>query len=444
MIDPSSKARSNSSPWTGLRQSRLRPAGLVAGLRLIDEKEEPSFSNVRNLPSDDSEPATQTQPPSASELQLLCNEAKCLSTGLFPGKMFNCYGQGSNTLFPFLCADEWIGIETSFDAATPEYPNMKYYTCCPPVEGADEDELLTSSQQELQRHCLDPQLQPQPQPQPLDGDSDSEMDTDTDISSICAKKYPSTYQYGREMTQISGIPDAYMCCNNDDFDDDDDDDGDFGIATGIATITTTNEIDDPVQLCDLTNIWCSSQSCKVTNAFFNLQRMNCANDVYRYPELIEITGNTRMYQCCSLEEELLAMARRKRRLSSTSTTNTNSTTTSTTPFPAQLNNGSFLMDTAAFNATIYTQFIIALIASLLSFTLIVAISVSLYKMKKKPTQTNQRNNNYGRSRTSAPDYSSYNLYLVFLSDIIPSSINSTGHLVSIAGKRSTNSSYYCL
>eukprot|EP00751_Fragilariopsis_kerguelensis_P017210 CAMPEP_0170846992 /NCGR_PEP_ID=MMETSP0734-20130129/8488_1 /TAXON_ID=186038 /ORGANISM="Fragilariopsis kerguelensis, Strain L26-C5" /LENGTH=427 /DNA_ID=CAMNT_0011216067 /DNA_START=76 /DNA_END=1359 /DNA_ORIENTATION=+ len=421
MIDPSSKARSNSSPWTGVRgQSRLRPAGLVAGLRLIDEKEEPSFSIVRNLPSDnDSEPATQTEPPSASKLQLLCNEAKCLSTGLFPGKMFNCYGQGPNTLFPFLCADEWIGIEiTSLDGvvATPEYPNMKYYTCCPPVEGADEDKLLTSSQQELQRHCLDPQLQPQPQS--LDVDSDSEMDTDTDISSICAKKYPSTYQYGREMTQISGIPDAYMCCNNDDFDDDD---GDLSIATGPGIVTTpTNEVDDPVQLC-YPNIWCSSQSCKVTNAFFNLQRMNCANDVYRYPELIEITGNTGMYQCCSVEEELLAMARRKRRLSSTSTTNTNSTTTSTTT-PAKLNNGSFLMDTAAFNATIYTQFIIALIASLLSFTLIVAISVSLYKMKKKPTHKNQRNNNYGRSRTSAPDYSSYNLYLVFLSDIIPSSI----------------------
>merc|ERR1712238_29702 len=202
-----------SSPWAGLRRRRLLP---VSGLMMIDEREErdePS-SIVRNLQITDSDNSstelpTETTPP--SELQP-CNEAKCLSTGLYPGGMFNCYGQGPNTLFPFICADNFIGVEVlSENIATPENPNLKYYTCCPPVV-IQLDVQISEQLEQPQRHCEDPQSM-------LDIE-----DTDSDVSSMCAKK-SSSYSYGRKMTYISGIPDAYMCCNSNTDEDDDTLDG---------------------------------------------------------------------------------------------------------------------------------------------------------------------------------------------------------------------------
>ena len=396
MMNPrSGSIRSISSPWAGLRRRRLLPA---SGLIMIDEREEkdePS-SIVRNLQITDSDNSstelpTETTPP--SELQP-CNEAKCLSTGLYTGGMFNCYGQGPNTLFPFICADNFVGLEVlSEDVATPDNPNLKYYTCCPP---SDIKPHVPISQQyhQPQRHCEDPH--------PMG------KAYDPDISSTCASK-SSSYPYGRKMTYISGIPDAYMCCNSNDADDTLYN-GMLG-GTGYAadspmpdnmitddappSIMDQIEPDDPV-VC-YSAFWCSSQNCTVTNSFFNLQRMNCANDVYHIPKLVEVTGNTGSYECCStVEHNLLTTPRRRLSL--------DNTTTSTT----LTNNGSFLMNTTAFNATIGTQFVIALIASFISLTLIVAISVSLYKMKKKPKPRRRA------GRANAPDYSSYNLYLVFL------------------------------
>jgi len=155
MMDPSSDSiRSISSPWNGLRRRRLQS---VAGLIMIDEHEEP-FSIVRNLQIMDSdnnstELPTDTSPP--SELQP-CNEAKCLSTGLYPGSMFNCYGQGPNTLFPFICANDYIGVEVlSENIATPENPNLKYYTCCPPSD-IQPHVPISQQYQKPQRHCEDP------------------------------------------------------------------------------------------------------------------------------------------------------------------------------------------------------------------------------------------------------------------------------------------------
>ena len=63
-----------------------------------------------------------------------CDESKCLSTGLMPTGtdplMFNCYAQGPGTLYPYICADNYVGIEVANDdVATTADPKLKYYTC---------------------------------------------------------------------------------------------------------------------------------------------------------------------------------------------------------------------------------------------------------------------------------------------------------------------------
>jgi len=69
-----------------------------------------------------------------------CDESKCLSTGLMPPDggnplLFNCYAHGPGTLYPFMCADNYTGVEVANNEfATADDPSLKYFTCCPPVD----------------------------------------------------------------------------------------------------------------------------------------------------------------------------------------------------------------------------------------------------------------------------------------------------------------------
>merc|ERR1712166_663595 len=122
------------------------------------------------------------------------------------------------------------------------------------------------------------------------------------------------------------------------------------------------------------------ESCTVitnNNYFGNLPTtgssvMNCYNDIYQYPQIIINTGHTVKYECCSISS--------------------NSTTSS---------NGSFIiLNSTAFQATIWTQFVVALLSTIISVLLIVAISLSLYRNKNNK-ETNRKastKNNNRRKR----------------------------------------------
>merc|ERR1712166_1665902 len=117
------------------------------------------------------------------------------------------------------------------------------------------------------------------------------------------------------------------------------------------------------------------ESCTVitnNNYFGNLPTtgssvMNCYNDIYQYPQIIINTGHTVKYECCSVSS--------------------NSTSS----------NGSFvILNSTAFQATIWTQFVVALLSTIISVLLIVAISLSLYRNKKNKETNNKsstKNNN---------------------------------------------------
>ena len=343
-----------------------------------------------------------------------CDESKCLSTGLMPTGtdplMFNCYAQGPGTLYPYICADNYVGIEVANDdVATTADPKLKYYTCCP----SDDDDITTTSVEgdptstmiQPERHCENPQ------------DIDDSRSNSWNVTSMCEVDTPS-YPYGREMTFIPGLPKGYMCCDKNlspplrsqesyadspsSYSDEYNNDGNFtddysNYAMGDDNYTMGDDnpkmflggippknigggydaIEQPPQC--YPSMFCGN--CVVENTFGDLQAMNCYNDVYRFPQVTSVSGNTAQYQCCSTQQD------------------NNSTS-----------NGSFVTDSSAFKATVWTQFTLALIASMMSLVIIYTISVSLYQ-KHKPTNNK---NSRARRRPSGPDYSTYNLYLVFL------------------------------
>ena len=372
-------------------------------------------------------------PMNSTAIEKRCDESKCLSTGLMPADgsgsainnqlLFNCYAQGPGTLYPYLCANDYIGVRIENEnVASASASDLHYYTCCSP----DNDESDTSLPA---RECLDPQL--------ADPVETSSIDWNPTIS--CQTNSPS-FPYGRQMTQLPGFPMAYMCCNiytNDSYQYPIDEvEGNIEAPTTEQTMIDTNgdvelpasssnsseigavidegdvinvpaiaiPVDEPVNVeegapglyldpisvgdASLTSKQkkplCQSfpcNECLVENEFWDLETMNCFNDFYRYPEVVSVSGNTATYQCCSVP-------------------------------PQDGADSNFLVTTSAFRATVWTQFTLALIASLMASLLIAAIGRSLYlaakkKMKNSSANTNQR-------RNSNPDYSAYNLYLIFL------------------------------
>merc|ERR1712166_1619631 len=116
------------------------------------------------------------------------------------------------------------------------------------------------------------------------------------------------------------------------------------------------------------DMFCESCTVITNNYFGNLPTgvLNCYNDVYQYPQIIINTGHTVKYECCSVP--------------------TNSTSS----------NGSFILDSTAFQATIWTQFVLALLSTIISVLLIVAISLSLHRNKNNKETNNKsstKNNN---------------------------------------------------
>ena len=430
MMD-TSRSITSSVSWVGLRRRRL-PEGLILENNKNNNKEETesvllSSLFVRTLQEVPDSPSPSDAPSLSYNSEVLqddhpCDESKCLSTGLISGGMFNCYGQGPGTLFPFICADQYVGVAVpSVDIATREDPNLKYYTCCPKRDMTRDNMLPPSFPHvEPQRHCQNPQL--------MDGTTTSDTSSAV-LSAVCAaSNSTSAYVYGRAMTYFAGVPECFMCCDTNIYPDDTSDNRENELGAVFEPETDDNassnglllgdpipDANDQLGVNGVVSVdpivcyenWCQSQNCTVTNSFFNLQKMNCYSDVFQYPELLDTNGNTGTYQCCSSDYHGAS-----RYLSSSN--DTNSTTTPPVHVQGTMHtNGSFLMNTTAFNATVWTQFIIAFIAFLISSTLIVAISLSLYKMKKKKSQQTTRGGHHGR-RTTGPDYSSYNLYLVFL------------------------------
>jgi len=273
--------------------------------------------------------------------------------------LFNCYALGPGTMYPFMCADNYTGVEiANEDVATTDVPDLKYYTCCPPV-----DEPAQELTPQPERHCENPQ------------EIDLNRPNSWDVSSMCAEDTPS-FPYGRKTTQVPGIPDGYMCCNVDLESKDDfflgappTDDDNITMVGGVFGSYKEPEC--------YSFMFCGN--CVVNNNFGDLEAMHCYNDVYQYPQIIMNTGNSATYRCCS------------------------------TPQGNSTENGGYYTSSKAFQATVWTQFTLALIASIMSLVIINAICVSLYQKKIRPAAAGHR-----ARRTSAPDYSTYNLYLVLL------------------------------
>ncbi|OEU06293.1 hypothetical protein FRACYDRAFT_255329 [Fragilariopsis cylindrus CCMP1102] len=356
-----------------------------------------------------------------------CDESKCLSTGLKQplatttssssssssstkgdDLIFNCYGLGPNTMFPFICADNYTGVEvlndgtyvtvTSSSSTTNQDSNLKYYTCCPPPEQPDEDNdnnnnvdadnasSYTEVEEPPTRHCENSQY------------LDETKENAWNVTSWCEAS--SYYRYERAMTNVPGIPLSYICC-----------DQKLSIDDEFASISNIfNPNPDCVQ-----DMFCESCTVITNNNYFgNLPTgsdMNCYNDIYQYPQIIINTGHTVKYECCSVAS--------------------NSTSS----------NGSFILNSTAFQATIWTQFVVALLSTIISVLLIVAISLSLYRNKnnketnnKSSTRTidNRRKKRARINNSGSPDYSSYNLYLIFLS--IPDLIFNVYLLGTVTGK----------
>merc|ERR1719162_898911 len=177
------------------------------------------------------------------------------------------------------------------------------------------------------------------------------------------------------MTYFAGVPECFMCCDTNIYPDDTSDNkNEVGAITGavfepVMAPTTDDSVSPNADQLGVNGVvsvdpivcyedWCQDQNCTVTNSFFNLQKMNCFSNVFQYPELLDINGNTGTYQCCSSDYHGAS-----RYLSSSN--DTNSTTTPPVHVQGTMHtNGSFLMNTTAFNATVWTQFIIAFIAFL--------------------------------------------------------------------------------
>ena len=336
-------------------------------------------------------------PTDSSANEKRCEESKCLSSGLMPAAtaisnnnplLFNCYAQGPGTLYPYLCADDYIGVRIAEDdVSTSTYPDLHYYTCCPP--GDDIKKVLPM------RECEDPQ-------EAYTAEAKSKHWTPT---ATCQANSPS-YPIGRKTTHIPGFPEAYMCCSIDispplDTYPSDDDECEGVADSTMLNNTLVNPSDDfegegitdssigeddlgdnPLE--DLGSSLNLSEpnecysfpchSCVVENSFGDLQAMNCFNDVFKYPQVIATEGNTATYQCCSLP---------------------------------QATNSPFVI-TSAYRATVWTQFTLAFIASSMASLLIVSISRSLFLAKKNSSA------NTTRRRVNGPDYSTYNMYLVLL------------------------------
>mmetsp|Transcript_20258 Transcript_20258/g.47471 ORF Transcript_20258/g.47471 Transcript_20258/m.47471 type:complete len:753 (-) Transcript_20258:1456-3714(-) len=309
-----------------------------------------------------------------------CDESKCLSTGLWmptdpdgstPEMLFNCYAQGPDTLYPYLCADGLEGVQVSFDDTT----DLHYYTCCN-LDATTTPETLSPPV----RECLDPQ--------PFS----DQIQTEANASEACQANSPS-HPFVRFSLDVPGLPRAYLCCDVDNGTSVSEldpgilpmppigDDGIFGIENiaGIEEVTpppdTINISSGSDNLC-MGNLFC--KTCTVTNSFGDLEAMNCYHDVFRYPEVVSQDGNTATYQCCTAETGSM-----------------------------------YVVDSNAYRTTAWTQFVLALIASCMSSVLIAAVTRSLWRKHRNGNTKSNHHNNKRRQR-GAPDYSAYNLYLVFL------------------------------
>ncbi len=326
--------------------------------------------------------------------QKVCDESKCLSTGLVPADdgsglpvaidnplLFNCYAKGPMTLYPYLCLDDYVGVRIEDEEAAASHSDLHYYTCCL----QDQIDEITPPT----RECQDPQ----------EADPTVASSKDWDPTSACQRDSPS-FPYGRKMAQLPGVPIAYMCCNVDN------DDSSHSESTTIypsAPVSPANSLENGAVIgkeedAEGSAIYvdgptsnssgkeqtpmCVSfpcQDCIVENNFWDLETMYCYNDFYRYPHIIKESGNTAFYQCCSVPSEDGV-------------------------------DSSFLVTSPAYRATVWTQFTLALVASFMASLLIASIGRSLYLTAKKNNSTRYTN----PRRTVNSDYYSYNIYLVFL------------------------------
>jgi len=352
-----------------------------------------------------------------------CDESKCLSTGLMPADggadvvtsnnplLFNCYAEGPGTLYPYLCADDYVGVRiadydvsaTDKDVFASTDTGIHYYTCCPP----DENETPTDDEDKNSspvRECNDPQ----------EADRVVACSGTWNPSEACQSDTPS-HPYARFMTAEAGFPLAYMCCNVDDsppmpppmtgspmydYSIEGTESGSSVPSNGEIDVvgnvmpgqgldgnenTSVSETVIDVEL--LAEIGCFSRSarkechsflfcgsCTVQNQFLNPEEMICYNNEFRYPHVTMMNGNSATYSCCSVPQE----------------------------------NSSEHLNSPVYLATVWLQFSLALFASLMACLVIASIGRSLYLARKSLNEISIRRRNNG------PGLSSYNFYLILL------------------------------
>jgi hypothetical protein len=332
-----------------------------------------------------------------------CDESKCVSSlltgrrpddsllwlqglGSLGDATFVCYAQGyeQDPIFPFVCADGYEGHAIKNQPPiVVSGKNLSYYTCCPPhlytpstatsigsnTNNSSSNSTSTSltTTPVLERHCSDPKTWPTVVESNI---SPSLQETN---NSLCDINDIQNRTYVRNMTKDVGHENTYMCCNSLLLDDDKDN----GDDTDIDCV--------PYGCSDI------GYNCISNNEYGRMEMMSCSNDVYKYPKEVTFDWNRShiRFDCCKTGDQTLLLP----------------------------------TSTKAFQETIWLQLIVSLIAFCFSFTLMVSLLLPLIlKIKCYCTKSDgddnvyhqQRRQRRKRKKNNGLEYSSYNLYLVFL------------------------------
>jgi hypothetical protein len=301
-----------------------------------------------------------------------CDESKCLSNGLpWTFNSFTCYTDGSDW-YPMMCADGFkpqiVENETTVDNCGYDF---QYFTCCPPNLSPDTD---------VGRHCSNPIGYDSFNNDTMVCDDDTTttylrwgddqyVDDDDDVNKLANRPYP------REMKTTRWSIESYICCDS--------------IINGNNNIKSqiSNFLDE-MECVPYNNEF--YEQYVVYNYYGNIGIAICdePESGFKFPQYVEYnktTSSAHPFECCKTEE-------------------------GSTPFFQDYN----------FKITVYPQIAISAIAVISSMVLMTALLIPLFRslrLQSTHTRATARSTN-ARTRTQAmalePDFSSYNLYLVYL------------------------------
>ena len=285
---------------------------------------------------------------------LPCDESLCVSTTNFYS-YFSCYA-GNITEIALgnnaMCANGYIPRQID------EEP-FHYFTCCPPISSSNKYE------DDIKRHCSDV----------ITLSKNTEEDTNG-----TAKCVNASQPYLRPMKNRTYLShESFICCDSEN-----DDTIDFLNITECVPFRDENYNEANVPSNEYGAIW--SLSC------------NNFDTGFIYPNYIEDSSIRIRYECCKSSHD-----------------------EATGPF---ITTGPYITD-SAFKGTIYPQIVFSTIACICCTVLVIALLVPLVKHLQPPTRATPQHTSSAtttRTITSAPstttsrrsDYSSYNLYLIYL------------------------------